>query len=84
MKEEIYVSKIILVNIYLSQDMVATKNQDKVALKKWIDTQLPLIRNKADLAKSKPFKEALKKGVPLEVRGEVWEALIGNELRINM
>ena len=43
-----------------------------------------MIRSKADLMQSKPFKEAIKKGVPLEIRGEVWEALIGNELRINM
>jgi|688.fasta_scaffold221687_2 hypothetical protein len=64
--------------------MVATKNKDKPSLGKWVDTHLPMIRNKADLTKSKPFKEALKKGVPLEVRSEVWEALIGNELRINI
>lgn len=44
---------------------------------------MPLIRNKGNLADSKPFKESLKKGVPLEVRGEVWEALIGNEQRVN-
>jgi hypothetical protein len=29
------------------------------------------------------FREALKRGVPIEVRGEVWEHLIGNDLRIN-
>jgi TBC1 domain family member 14 len=45
---------------------------------------LPLIRNKGDLAGNKNFKESLKKGVPLEVRGEVWEALIGNEQRVNL
>lgn len=63
---------------------MANKLQDKAALKKWVDVHLPLIRAKGDLAGSKQFKEALKKGVPLEVRGEVWEALLGNELRVNM
>ena len=32
---------------------------------------------------SKTFKEALKKGVPIEARGEVWELIIGNDLRVN-
>ena len=35
-----------------------------------------------DLKGSKTFKEALKKGVPVEARGEVWEMIIGNDLRI--
>lgn len=63
---------------------MAGKLQDKATLKKWVDVHLPLIRSKGDLAGSKQFKEALKKGVPLEVRGEVWDALLGNELRVNM
>lgn len=65
--------------------MIRTKYEvDKAVLKKWLDVHLPLIRSKGDLVGSKSFKEALKKGVPLEVRGEVWEALIGNEQRVNM
>lgn len=60
------------------------KVHDKALVKKWVDVHLPLIRSKGDLAASKPFKEALKKGVPLEVRGEVWEALLGNELKVNL
>lgn len=66
------------------QERMATKTHDKAMLKKWVEVHLPLIRNKGDLAGSKPFKEALKNSVPLEVRGEVWEALLGNELRVNM
>ena len=32
---------------------------------------------------SRSFKDALKKGVPIEVRGEAWECFIGNDLRVN-
>ena len=52
-------------------------------LRKWIDGWLPQIRAEADLSGSRGFKEALKKGVPIEVRGEAWEYFIGNELRAN-
>jgi hypothetical protein len=31
---------------------------------------------------SKKFKEAIKKGVPSELRGEIWRQMIGNDLRI--
>lgn len=30
----------------------------------------------------KGFKDTLKKGIPSELRGEAWLAIIGNELRI--
>jgi|688.fasta_scaffold249606_2 hypothetical protein len=29
------------------------------------------------------FKKDLKKGLPVEVRGEVWSAFIGNNLHVN-
>ena len=60
-----------------------SKTQDKQNLKKWLDTLLPQIKSGADLKSSKTFKEALKKGVPVEARGEVWELIIGNDLRVN-
>ena len=33
---------------------------------------------------NKSFKEALKKGIPIEVRGEVWAELLGNPLRVTI
>jgi hypothetical protein len=30
----------------------------------------------------KKFKDALRKGVPSELRGQAWSTMIGNELRI--
>jgi len=35
------------------------------------------------LTSSRGFKEAVRKGVPMEVRGEAWEYFIGNDLRVN-
>ena len=31
---------------------------------------------------NKKFKEAMKKGIPSELRGQAWSIMIGNELRI--
>lgn len=41
-------------------------------IKKWIDTYLPLLQSSSDLTNNKKFKEDLKLGIPIEVRGEVW------------
>ena len=65
------------------QELVFSKTQDKQNLKKWLDSYLPQLKTGADLKSSKSFKEALKKGVPLEARGEVWQLFIGNHLRVN-
>ena len=65
------------------QELVFAKTQDKLNLKKWLDSYLPQLKTGADLKSSKSFKEALKKGVPREVRGEVWQLFLGNALRIN-
>ncbi len=32
---------------------------------------------------NKKFKEDLKRGIPIEIRGEVWCNLVGNALRIS-
>ena len=37
----------------------------------------------AELFENKKFKSDLKKGVPVEVRGEIWSHIIGNQLRIS-
>ena len=70
LKEEIY-------------EMIFSKTADQAVLRKWIDSWLPQIRNNANLSGSRSFTEALKKGVPIEVRGEAWEYFIGNDLRVN-
>ena len=60
------------------------RSNDKTTLKKWVDVHLPLIRAKGDLQNNKQFKEALKKSIPIEMRGEVWDALIGNEQKVSL
>lgn len=58
---------------------------DKDAVKFWLEEYLPKLKQNKESTKilsKKKFKEALKKGVPSEVRGYVWQELIGNELRI--
>jgi len=64
----------------------ARSGTDKTTLKKWVDQYIPQLKNGAlvDLLATKNFKESLKKGVPVEVRGEVWEHFIGNHLRITV
>jgi len=64
----------------------ARSGTDKTTLKKWVDQYIPQLKNGAlvDLLATKNFKESLKKGVPVEVRGEVWERFIGNHLRITV
>jgi len=37
----------------------------------------------SELADNKKFKNDLKKGIPIEIRGEVWSHIIGNQLRIS-
>lgn len=32
---------------------------------------------------SRSFNEAIRKGIPVEVRGEVWEHFIGNDIKVN-
>ncbi len=70
MKEEIY-------------EMIFSKSLDQTYLRKWVDQWLPQVRNKVDLTSTRGFRDALKKGVPMEVRGEAWEYFIGNDLRVN-
>ena len=70
LKEEIY-------------EMIFSKTSDQALLRKWVDGWLPQIRANSDLSSSRGFKEALKRGVPIEVRGEAWEYFIGNDLRVN-
>lgn len=70
LKEEIY-------------EMIFSKTADQVTLRKWVEGWLPQIRASADLTSSNKFKDALKKGVPIEVRGEVWEHFLGNDLKVN-
>lgn len=36
-----------------------------------------------ELIEDKKFKEDLKRGIPIEIRGEVWIAMIGNHLRVS-
>lgn len=48
-----------------------------------MDTYLPQLKAGIDLSGSSRFKDALKKGVPVKVRGEVWTAFIGNAFRVN-
>ena len=64
-------------------DMIFSKTGDQALLRKWVDGWLPQIRAGNDLSSSRGFKDALKKGVPLEVRGEAWQLFIGNDLRVN-
>ena len=63
--------------------LVFNDSEDKEVLEKWIDTYLPQLKAGIDLSGSSRFKDALKKGVPVEVRGEVWTAFIGNAFRVN-
>ena len=65
--------------------MFANTNTDKQVLKKWIDVFIPQLRIGTDMDKSthaKSFKEALKKGIPIEIRGDAWMYLVGNDQRI--
>ena len=64
-------------------ELVFSQTADKALLKKWIENYIPQIGSNSDLISNRGFKDALKKGVPIEVRGEVWTAFIGNDLRIN-
>ena len=71
---------------------VSRPEADKALLRKWIDGFLPALQQNAYLL-GKPnvtqmlgvrgFKDSLKKGIPTEVRGDAWEAILGNELRIS-
>ena len=70
LKEEIY-------------EMIFSKTADQALLRKWVDGWLPQIKSNVDLSGSRGFKDALKRGVPIEVRGEAWESFIGNDLRAN-
>mmetsp|Transcript_37445 Transcript_37445/g.49243 ORF Transcript_37445/g.49243 Transcript_37445/m.49243 type:complete len:82 (-) Transcript_37445:736-981(-) len=63
--------------------MIFSKTQDQAQLRKWVESWLPQIRNNTDLTSSRGFRDALRKGVPIEVRGEAWESFIGNDLRVN-
>jgi hypothetical protein len=52
--------------------------------RKWIENYLPKIKtNRAEIIQNKTFNKDLRKGIPAEVRGEIWTALIGNQLRVN-
>jgi hypothetical protein len=63
---------------------------EKKTLKKWEDylkalqqnTYLTGKPNETNMSSVKGFKDTLKKGIPTELRGEAWLAIIGNELRI--
>ena len=59
--------------------------EDKESVKQWVEVYLPKIKmteSKQLLTKDKKFKSALKKGIPSEIRGMIWEKLIGNHLRM--
>ena len=51
-------------------------------IKRWIDNYLPHM-HREDLKNNKKFVADLKRGIPIEVRGEAWSGFIGNDLRIN-
>ena len=65
--------------------MINSLPEDKsLDAKKWIEKYLPQIKaNRNEIVQNKSFLKDLKKGIPAEVRGEIWTALIGNQLRIN-
>ena len=63
--------------------MIFSKTADQALLRKWVDGWLPQIKSNVDLSGNRGFKDALKRGVPIEVRGEAWESFIGNDLRAN-
>jgi len=64
---------------------------DKKVLMKWGQEFLPALKQNTyltgkpteqNMAGVKGFKDMLKKGIPTQLRGEAWLAIIGNELRI--
>ena len=63
--------------------MIFSKTGDQTALRKWVEGWMPQIRASVDLPSSRSFTDALRKGVPAEVRGEVWEHFIGNDIKVN-
>lgn len=51
-------------------------------LKKWTDTYLPALRKKQDMTSNSAFKSDLKKGIPAQIRGEVWLLFTKNPLHL--
>jgi len=50
-------------------------------IKRWQDDYLPKLLLNQDLSGSKKFKDDLRRGIPPEIRSEVWTQLIGNHIR---
>ena len=61
-------------------------------MKKWFETFIPKLQEHGYLTGApsvktmssvRGFTDALKKGIPTEIRGQVWIDILGNELRIS-
>ena len=69
----------------LQQLTVLKMPEDKQKyVSRWTDKFLPMLWEGQikELKKKPKFKDGLKRGVPVQIRGEVWSLLIGNLLRI--
>ncbi|MFS8160315.1 MAG: hypothetical protein ACMG6E_08930 [Candidatus Roizmanbacteria bacterium] len=49
----------------------------------WFKTYLPLIKENENFKSYKRLRQEIKKGVPVPLRGQVWQRLVSNKLRIN-
>ena len=47
----------------------------------WINIYFPLIKDNKH-QRNKNFRKDIRKGIPVPVRGQAWQLMIGNHLRI--
>ena len=73
-------------NVYLNYFKLS---QDETLIDQWFKTYLPLIKDKAHqpdmsaLWESRKLRHEIANGIPVPLRGHVWQHLIGNKLRIS-
>ncbi|CDW78866.1 tbc1 domain family member 14 [Stylonychia lemnae] len=61
------------------------KTHDEKHIDQWFKVYIPLIKEGYDeeFRKNKKLKQEIVSGIPVPLRGQVWQALVGNKLRIS-
>jgi hypothetical protein len=59
-------------------------DERQALIKRWCEQYVPMLESgqRKALKSQKRFKDDLKRGVPPEIRGEIWQHMVGNKLRI--
>lgn len=63
-----------------------TKFHDEKLIDQWFKTYLPMIKDAPELElllKVKKLKDEIIRGIPVPLRGHVWQSLVGNKLRVS-